>query len=89
MNDTPAIVNTTYRQLLGHLTGEERLKFASESFEAAKVIIRSSLSGIDDELLLKKKMFLRLYGDDVDDSYVSEFFDHLSMNNQQSTMKTE
>ncbi len=83
MNDTPANVNSAYRQLLDSMTGEERLRFASESFEAAKVIIRSSLPDIDDELLLKEKMFLRFYGSDVNDRYIREFFDLLSMDSQE------
>lgn len=83
MNDTPSLVNATYRRLLANVTGEERLRFASESFEAAKVIVRSSFSGIEDDLLLKKKMFLRFYGDDVNDSYIQDFFYYLVGNNQQ------
>lgn len=83
MNDTPAIVNTTYRQLLDDLTGEERLRFASDSFEAAKVIVRSSFSGLEDDLLLKKKMFLRFYRDDVSEMFTQKFFDHLTVISRQ------
>lgn len=83
MNDTPAIVNTTYRQLFDRVTGEERLRFASDSFEAAKVIVRSSFSGIEDDLLLKKEMFLRFYRNDVNDNYIQGFFDYLVVNNRQ------
>lgn len=83
MNDTPAIVNTTYRQLFDRVTGEERLRFASDSFEAAKVIVRSSFSGIEDDLLLKKEMFLRFYRNDVNDNYIQVFFDYLVVNNRQ------
>lgn len=74
MNDTPENVNTAYRQLLDQMTGEERLRLASESFEAAKVIVRSSLPDVDDELTLKKKMFLRFYGSDFNERYIREFF---------------
>jgi hypothetical protein len=82
MNDTPAIVETTYRQLLARVTGEERLRFASDSFEAAKVIVRSSFPGIEDDLLLKEKMFLRFYGDDVSEMFAKEFFEHLTVNSR-------
>jgi hypothetical protein len=83
MNDTPAIVNSTYRQLLNRVTGEERLRFASDSYEAAKVIVRSSFSGIEDDLLLKKKMFLRFYGNDVSEMFAKKFFEHLTLKSRQ------
>ncbi len=79
MNDTPAIVNTTYRQLLDRVTGEERLRFASDSFEAAKVIVRSSFSGIEDDLMLRKEMFLRFYKNDVGEMFAKKFFEHLTL----------
>jgi hypothetical protein len=77
MNDTSADVNSTYRRLLGNLTGEGRLRLASESFESAKIIVRASFSDIHDELVLRKEMFLRFYGADMDDIFVRNFFEFL------------
>ena len=82
MNDTSALVNTAYRQLLEHVSGEERLRFASESFESAKVIVRASLSGIENEVELRKKMFLRFYGNDVDEMFIQKFLEYLTVNSQ-------
>jgi hypothetical protein len=77
MNDTSADVNSTYRRLLANLTGEGRLRLASESFESAKIIVRASFSDIHDELVLRKEMFLRFYGADMDDIFVRNFFEFL------------
>ena len=82
MNDTSALVNTAYRQLFVHLSGEERLRLASESFESAKVIVRASFSGIESEVELRKKMFLRFYGNDVDEMFIQKFFESLTANSQ-------
>lgn len=83
MNDTPSLVNATYRRLLANVTGEERLRFASESFESAKVIVRASLSGIEGDIELRKKVFLRFYGNDVGEMFTKKFFEHLTLNSGQ------
>ena len=78
MNDTSALLNTTYQQLFAHLTGEERLQLASESFESAKVIVRASFSGIENEIELRKKWFLRFYGNDLGEVFVQKFLQYLT-----------
>ena len=83
MNDTPSLVNAMYRRLLAKLTGEERLRFASESYESAKVIVRASLSGIEGDIELRKKVFLRFYGNDVGEMFGKKFFEHLALNSRQ------
>lgn len=79
MNDTSSHVDVIYRRLLANASGETRLRFASGSFESAKVIVRASFSDVEDELLLRKKMFLRFYGEDVDDVFTQNFFEFLTM----------
>jgi hypothetical protein len=82
MNDTSALLNTTYRQLFVHLTGEERLQLASESFESAKVIVRASFSGMENEIELRKKWFLRFYGNDLSEVFVQKFLKYLSTSSE-------
>ena len=83
MRDTSVVVDDSYRRFLSRVSGEQRLIFASESSESAKTLVAASFSGTEDELLFKKKLFLRFYQSDFDDLYIKKFFECLAGNCKQ------
>ncbi len=64
MSDTPQLLEDIYFNMFAKLSGEERLKMAVESFEAAKIIALASMEPGTSEK--NKKIFLlrRFYGDE-------------------------
>jgi hypothetical protein len=69
MTDTPEKVAALYRRLLLQRSGEERLRMGCEMFDAARALVRASLTsstadGRDSDLRIK--LLRRTYGLDLD-----------------------
>ena len=73
MNDTSEIIQQLYYDKFAALSGEERIKIASDSFDAARKIVLSSLAHVKDDFILRKKLLFRFYGDDLTKKQLSEF----------------
>ncbi len=67
MNDTPADIETRFRELILARSPAQRLAMAGRMFATAKALVRAGLldmHGIIDPVDLRKHLFLRLYGRD-------------------------
>ena len=64
MNDTSPEANKIQNDLFAKLTGEERMLMGLEMFETAKKIVLSSFPKNLPENEKRKRLFLRLYGND-------------------------
>jgi hypothetical protein len=69
MSDTAAVIEKRYHQMLMRLTPEQRLLQTCRMFTTAKRLAESSIRAasarpLDDEML-RRELFLRLYGRDV------------------------
>lgn len=69
MNDTPEAVETRYRAMLMALSGPERLAMGGRMHRTARALMRAGILaelGPDaDEAEVRRRIFLRLYGDDL------------------------
>ncbi len=70
MNDTEPKVENKVRELMMKKTPEERLKMGCSMFGFSKTIIQASLLGTEknNPSDLKKRLFLRLYGREMDEN---------------------
>ena len=69
MTDTPDHIDALYGTLLMRRSGAERLRMASDMFDAARALVRASLgdpNGTDASPEMKVRLFLRLYAQDFD-----------------------
>ena len=64
MNDTSPEIKRKLDELYAGLSGEERMKIASGMFETARKIVLSSFPENLSENEIRKRLFLRFYGDD-------------------------
>jgi len=64
MNDTSPEAKKIQDDLFAKLTGEERMLMGLEMFETAKKIVLSSFPEDLPENEIRKKLFLRFYGND-------------------------
>ena len=69
MNDTSLKIEQKTKELMREKTPEDRLKMGCSMFSFSKTIIQSSLQGANNihPSELKKKLFLRLYGKDMNE----------------------
>ena len=69
MNDTDPKMESKFKELMMQKTPEERLKMGCSMFSFSKAIVLASImeeAGSEQPPDLKAKLFLRLYGDDMD-----------------------
>lgn len=64
MNDTRPEAQRVLDELFAGLSGEERLKMGLEMFDTARKIVISSFPPGLSEKEIRKRLFLRFYGDD-------------------------
>ena len=67
MNDTTPEVKKIQDRLFAKLSGEERLLMGLEMFETARKIVLSSFPEKLPENEIRKRQFLRFYGNDFSD----------------------
>ncbi len=69
MNDTEPKIERKIRELMKKKTAEDRLKMGCSMFSFSKTIIQASLQETKNiqQSDLKKELFLRLYGKEMDE----------------------
>jgi hypothetical protein len=69
MNDTEPKIEQKMKELMKKKTAEDRLKMGCSMFSFSKIIIQASLQETENiqQPDLKKKLFLRLYGKEMDE----------------------
>lgn len=80
MTDTPAAAEARYRELLGRRTGEERLRMACDMFDAARALVRASLTSNNQNLTpaeLRALVFQRIYTGDLDPAVLRRVVERL------------
>lgn len=77
MNDTSETFEKIYREKFSQLTGEERLKMCSDSFDAARAIVLASMHG--SESIEDEKIFLlrRFYENDFSEKEFSDIVESI------------
>jgi hypothetical protein len=66
MNDTPPDIQRKIRELTLKRSGAERVKMASDMFEAARTLVIASFAPGLGSLELKMKLCERFYGTEID-----------------------
>ena len=75
MNDTSPEMEEVYRKLLMSKSGSERLHMASDMFEFARTLVRSSLRHHNySKKELEWQVFLRMYKRDFDQSTLDKIY---------------
>ena len=75
MKDTSPEIEDLYRKLLMGKSGSDRLKMASDMFDSARTLVRSSLKSQNlPPKHLDWEVFLRIYGNDFDENTLSKVF---------------
>ena len=75
MNDTSPEMEEGYRKLLMSKSGSERLHMASDMFDFARTLVRSSIKKHNlSEIELEWRVFLRMYEDDLDKTTLDKIF---------------
>ena len=75
MNDTSPEMEDVYHKLLMSKSGSERLHMASDMFDFARTLVRSSLKHYNfSKKELEWQVFLRMYEDDLDQSTLDKIF---------------
>lgn len=75
MKDTTPEIEKLYNQLLMSKSGSERLRMASDMFDSARTLVRSSLKNKNlSSEHLEWEVFLRMYGKDFDKSTLDQIF---------------
>lgn len=64
MIDTTARAEKIQSELFDKMTGEERMKIASEMFDTARTLVLASLDKNLNDKEKRKALFLRFYGND-------------------------
>ena len=77
MNDTAPAIEKKLNQIYLNKSGEEKLLIALKMFETAREIVLSSLPKNLSGKELRKELFLRFYGNEIDDSTKEEIMDRL------------
>ena len=67
MKDTSKEVEKVYNSLLLKKTSEERLKMGCSMFDLTCSIIKSSFPKVLSDSEIKQRLFLRLYGPDLEE----------------------
>jgi len=73
--DTPAEVEEEFDRLLALKSGSERVRMASDMFDAAKALVTADILATNPTLSaaeLRAALFERLYGDDFSDDARAE-----------------
>lgn len=71
MNDTNPEIEEFYRRLLMEKTGEERVKMGFSMFQFTVALIADSLKSKQISTdNLQNELFIRIYGDDLDNKYI-------------------
>ena len=75
MKDTSPEMENVYRKLLMSKSGSDRLRMASDMFDTARILVRSSLKkqNLSDKELAWQS-FLRMYKRDFDQSTLDKVF---------------
>lgn len=66
VNDTSPEMERRVRELMMNRSGDERLKMASDMFNAARTLVMASLSSQFSELEARVQLCERFYGGEVD-----------------------
>lgn len=75
MKDTSPEIENLYHELLMSKSGCERLKMASDMFDSARTLVRSSLKSQNlSSKQLEWEVFLRIYGKDFDENTLLKVF---------------
>jgi len=77
MNDTTPEMEKLHRELLMQRSGEERVRMACSMFETAKAIALASFRNVS-ESEKRVRLFLRFYGNDVDEKMKARIVAELS-----------
>ena len=80
MNDTTPEMEALHRKLLMQRSGEERLRMACSMFETARALALASFGDIS-ESEKRVQLFLRFYGDDVDERMKARIISELRGSN--------
>lgn len=73
MKDTPPAVDELYGRMLMRRSGPERLRMGCEMFDAAREMMRASLTaaGVTDPGEVRVQILLRTYRGDLDDDVLA------------------
>lgn len=66
MNDTAPEIARIVREKIMALSGDERLRIGSRMFEVARTMVPASFPPDLPEVEVKRRLCMRLYGDEVD-----------------------
>ena len=76
MKDTSLAVETRYISILMSCSSQERFLMGCRMYDTAKEIVKSSILAIEPNISagdLKKKIFLRFYGQELGKKYIQKF----------------
>ena len=77
MNDTSPEAKRIQDELFAKLTGEERMLMGLEMFETARKIVLSSFPENLSENEIRKRLFLRFYGNEFTKEQIEEIFERI------------
>ncbi|MFV1975865.1 MAG: hypothetical protein ACC651_08955 [Candidatus Scalindua sp.] len=91
MNDTEPKIEEKIKELMKKKTPEDRLKMGCSMFSFSKTIIQASLQGTENIQLsdLKKKLFLRLYGKEMDEDTRKKIAAYFSSSKSKKSLTNE
>jgi len=77
MNDTSPEAKRIQDELFAKLTGEERMLMGLEMFGTARKIVLSSFPENLSENEIRKRLFLRFYGNEFTKEQIEEIFERI------------
>ena len=83
MNDTSPKITAYYDRMIMERSPQDRLRMGCSMFDTAKEIVRSSILEADPHISapeLKKKIFLRFYGQDFEAEQKIKIIEALTLN---------